>query len=62
MAKKKKHEWKSLDGLLRDLKAQARKIVAAKEILPDDIANEPRAVTEWLREQRRKQRRRRKWT
>jgi hypothetical protein len=61
MTKNKKHEWKSLDGLLRGLKAQAKRIELAKEVLPDDIANDLVAVLQWMREEERFRKRRKKW-
>ena len=62
MTKKKNHEPKSLDQLLRVLKAQAKKIQMAKKIVPEEIANDPRAILEWLRLQGKRERRRRKWS
>jgi hypothetical protein len=61
MTRKKNSKWKSLDSLLKNLKTQARKIVAAKMVIPEDIANDPTAILEWMADQRRRERRRRKW-
>lgn len=61
MTRKKNSKWKSLDGLIKHLKAQAKKIVAAKEVVPEDIADDPKAVMEWLRGERKRERRRKKW-
>jgi hypothetical protein len=61
MTRKKDFRWKSLEGLLKNLKTQAKKIVAAKELVPDDIADDPKAILQWMADQRRRERRRRKW-
>ena len=55
MAKRKQHNWKSLDWLLRQLKAQAKKITLAREVLPPDIADDPGAVLQWLRNRRKRE-------
>jgi hypothetical protein len=55
MAKRKKQNWKSLDWLLRQLRAQAKKITLAREVLPPDIANDPGAVIKWLRDRRKRE-------
>jgi hypothetical protein len=51
----------SFGHLIRNLRARARKIELAKTIVPDDIADDPRAMLEWIREQDRRERRRKKW-
>jgi hypothetical protein len=55
MARKRKQNWKSLDWLLRRLKAEAKKICLTREVLPPDIADDPGAVLEWMRGRRRRE-------
>jgi hypothetical protein len=52
MARKRKQNWKSLECLLKRLKAEAKKIRLAREVLPPDIADDPGAVLEWMRGRR----------
>ena len=61
MPKKRQRNWKSLDWLLKRLKAQAKKIVITKEVVPPEIADDPRAILEWMRDAHKRQRRTRKW-
>jgi len=47
--------------MIRNLRAKVRKIELAKTIVPDDIADDPRAMLERIRKQDRRERRRKKW-
>ena len=52
---------KSLDWLLRRLRAQLKKIGLAKEIVPPELEGDPKGLLAWMRENERRRRRRKKW-
>jgi len=63
MTKKKNRQRgrASFGRMIRNLRAKVRKIELAKTIVPDDIADDPRAMLERIRKQDRRERRRKKW-
>ena len=50
-----------MSSIVKHRQAMAKRIAEAKKVVPSDIAEDPIAIMQWIREEDRKARRREKW-